>query len=587
MDKDNQRRKSSTQSKPRNSIEGRDNQESYKTIQNNQAPRMSIDQDSQDKSDDDLSEVLETPKETFKSMSHLPLHEQLKRVKEDEWKNIPKVIKQTFRILIDFTLEEKESDMAFKKKTLSSMERNMNISNRQFKQSDEKNKQFKLALDTRFKEIESKGNASSKALKDAINNLMASFENDVQTCMQSNNATSSSLQALKGDLEETKKENEKRNIALLDKITEIDHYEELNSKLLELQDSLLKNEESLNSSITTQRKLNSDLQKSCMEKIHKEIAAVKEENKNTAEKTSALRADVSKMTEELKTRMDMLRGKSVQDIGSVRKKLEGQIKTLEGLCGDLKSENLGEKIRALEDLFSQHKADTLKKFDGVDDHFTHLNDVLTKIENFDSTADKLKNLEENLDAQLGSRIDSKLTETKSELEEKINEVDQKLNNFIDEYNEAAECPRDSPYQTSSQGDSRKRVKSAVKRVNQGKKLEEMRKWLEYQRRYTAEEIKKRTDEFKEQQEVMFPKVNTSIEISGSKSDAMRKHYQNITHPYQSTVDDLIKSNLEQDQAESYNFRPASSNEVRKNLKSRPLTLIEFDDLDKISVHKRR
>jgi len=38
---------------------------------------------------------------------------------------------------------------------------------------------------------------------------------------------------------------------------------------------------------------------------------------------------------------------------------------------------------------------------------------------------------------------------------------------------------------------KKRVKSAVKRRTiHGKKLEEMRRWLEYQRKFTAQEIKK-------------------------------------------------------------------------------------------------
>ena len=76
---------------------------------------MKIYQFIEEKSDSDLSEGIETPKETFKSMSHLPLHEQLKRVKENEWKNIPKVIKQTFRLLIDFSLQEKEENLTFQK----------------------------------------------------------------------------------------------------------------------------------------------------------------------------------------------------------------------------------------------------------------------------------------------------------------------------------------------------------------------------------------------------------------------------------------------------------------------------------------
>ena len=39
------------------------------------------------------------------------------------------------------------------------------------------------------------------------------------------------------------------------------------------------------------------------------------------------------------------------------------------------------------------------------------------------------------------------------------------------------------------------------------KLEEMKRWLEYQRKYTAEEIKKRTDQFKEAQDAINSKLN--------------------------------------------------------------------------------
>ena len=39
----------------------------------------------------------------------------MKRVKEDEWLNIPKVVKQTLRLIIDFSLEEKEISDTFTK----------------------------------------------------------------------------------------------------------------------------------------------------------------------------------------------------------------------------------------------------------------------------------------------------------------------------------------------------------------------------------------------------------------------------------------------------------------------------------------
>lgn len=74
-------------------------------------------------SEEESEEIVEAPKESFKSISHLPLFEQMKRIKEDEWKNIPKVVKQTFRLLINFSLQEKENADAYSKKTTTVIER--------------------------------------------------------------------------------------------------------------------------------------------------------------------------------------------------------------------------------------------------------------------------------------------------------------------------------------------------------------------------------------------------------------------------------------------------------------------------------
>lgn len=111
----------------------------------------------------------------------------------------------------------------------------------------------------------------------------------------------------------------------------------------------------------------------------------------------------------------------------------------------------------------------------------------------------------------------------------------------------------------------------------------MRRWLEYQRKYTADEIRKRTEQFKEMQEAMHPKIDTS-KVDHSKSEK-RKMYDNVTHPYQSTVDDLLRSRYASKKDDSINLPPVKS-EARKTSPGK-MTVVEFDDLDKVTIHKRK
>ena len=63
------------------------------------------------------------------------------------------------------------------------------------------------------------------------------------------------------------------------------------------------------------------------------------------------------------------------------------------------------------------------------------------------------------------------------------------------------------------------------------------------------------------------------------------NYDNVTHPYQSTVVDLMKSRYEDRFDGSINL-PQVNTGVRKTSPGK-LTVVEFDDLDRIVVHKRR
>ena len=143
----------------------------------------------------------------------------------------------------------------------------------------------------------------------------------------------------------------------------------------------------------------------------------------------------------------------------------------------------------------------------------------------------------------------------------------------------------TPY-NEEDGDKKKRVQSAFKRSNvPNTKLEEMKRWLEYQRKFTAEEIKKKTDQFKEMQDNIYPKFDFH-EKENAKSEMRRKNkYNKITHPYQSTVDDLMRSRFESRFDDSVMLPPVRTS--KNKISPGKLTVIEFDDLDKVSVHKRR
>lgn len=59
--------------------------------------------------DDDLEEHYEdrTQNNFSSNNGKKDPYDQLRRVNEEEWKNIPKVVKQTFRLLIDFAVAQK------------------------------------------------------------------------------------------------------------------------------------------------------------------------------------------------------------------------------------------------------------------------------------------------------------------------------------------------------------------------------------------------------------------------------------------------------------------------------------------------
>lgn len=60
----------------------------------------------------------------------------------------------------------------------------------------------------------------------------------------------------------------------------------------------------------------------------------------------------------------------------------------------------------------------------------------------------------------------------------------------------------------------------------------------------------------------------------------------MTHPYQSTVDDLLKSRYA-GKLDSPLILPPVDFDANKTSLGNPLTVIGFDDLDRVVIHKRK
>lgn len=213
--------------------------------------------------------------------------------------------------------------------------------------------------------------------------------------------------------------------------------------------------------------------------------------------------------------------------------------------------------------------------------------------------DKVNAIETNVVSKIDDKIDMKISIAKADVEAKIENVENDLETFnktlthrIDEIEGGSRSPRHrpiTPYQNENA--KKKRVKSAARQYNgPNKKLEEMKRWLEYQRKFTANEVKKHTDKFKDTQDNIYPKIDTSFLQRGSKSDLKRHQYDNVMHPYQSTVDDLLKSRYASQLDASSKLPPVNSS-ADMNRRSSPgksnMTVIDFDTLDKVTVHKRK
>lgn len=218
---------------------------------------------------------------------------------------------------------------------------------------------------------------------------------------------------------------------------------------------------------------------------------------------------------------------------------------------------------AYENQIQQVKADTdkqLAEFESRVGEITNKMDKILKDEN-DLDNDKAKIIEENVTKNIDNKVDFRLGIVKDDLNTRIDDLQANVGMFVSLIflDEVAKNFNDKLQQITAQtGGTRpttpyndeikkkkKRVKSAAKRMSNipNKKLEEMRRWLEYQRKFTADEVKKRTDKYKEMHDGLYPKIDTNMERKESNSDIRRRYnnYDQVTHPYQSTVDDLLRS----------------------------------------------
>jgi hypothetical protein len=155
--------------------------------------------------DSDIEIIEEAPDSTH-PLSKLPLIDQIKRINEEEWRNIPKIVKQTFRLLIDFSLEEKAMYDAFIKKTNSTLERYNNITTRKFKQTDDKLTALEKQFGDKLKTVESTINGSIKNIKEGLNRTITSFDLQIKEVTADNRVISERMRVVEADCLATKKQ---------------------------------------------------------------------------------------------------------------------------------------------------------------------------------------------------------------------------------------------------------------------------------------------------------------------------------------------------------------------------------------------
>lgn len=315
---------------------------------------------------------------------------------------------------------------------------------------------------------------------------------------------------------------------------------------------------------------------------------------------------LNEKSKEVVTKIDKIHSKILTKIDQVTQDLQGSMtQNLDTVKANL-DKLTEEKNEILHQLTLQKQACTESKqgiFEAYDPRLESLEDQVKtcadKIQTMDKnegdfTDSKVKEIEHNVTSKIDHKIDYQITLTRNDLNARIDDVEKEVHDLSNSVNERLQNLGTNefvrPATAHEEVEKKKRVKSAVRRSTNipNKKLEEMRRWLEYQRRYTAEEIKKRSEHFKEVQESMYPKIDTSVDREASKSDFKRRYtnYENITHPYQSTVDDLLRSRYAGKPDDSMSLPPVKS-EDRKASPGKPITLVEFDDLDKIVIHKRK
>ena len=156
-----------------------------------------------DASDEKMDEVVENRSPDARFMTNLDPFEQLKRIKEDEWKNIPKVVKYTFRLLIDFTLDEKKKyDKSFKKLT-NNIERNNTITTRTFKQYTDQINMIEKTTNDRLKLTEVTSNNSMINMKESLNKTISSFNMQIKDVLGDNRVMADRVRQVIADSELT------------------------------------------------------------------------------------------------------------------------------------------------------------------------------------------------------------------------------------------------------------------------------------------------------------------------------------------------------------------------------------------------
>lgn len=154
--------------------------------------------------DESEIEIVEEPKEALYPVKKLPLIDQIKRLNIQDWRNIPRCVKDTLQLYKDFILEEKDRFDEFESKATNRLDKNDNIRTRQTKKIDDTFKEIENKITTENTKISKLLKESNTSIKNQLNHELATFTTQIKDVNVENSIVKEKMKQVEAQLEITK-----------------------------------------------------------------------------------------------------------------------------------------------------------------------------------------------------------------------------------------------------------------------------------------------------------------------------------------------------------------------------------------------